>query len=110
MYQNQVTHTQQYAETPLTKVVLWTLVQHVRKDSHSLSFPESGKIGILFRNGSKICKISFVATGFEPQSTDYELAPLLTQPQTLGENRFKINEPYSAVYFRPFKNNSGGYY
>ena len=48
--------------------------------------------------------------GFEPQSTDYKLAPLLTQPQRLGENNHEINEPYSAVYFRPFKNNSGGYY
>ena len=48
--------------------------------------------------------------GFEPQSTDCEVAPLLTQPQRLGENRHEINEPYSATYFRPFKYNSGGYY
>ena len=48
--------------------------------------------------------------GIEPQSTDYQLAPLPTQSWKLGEHRHKINEPYSAVYLRPFKNNSGGYY
>ena len=48
--------------------------------------------------------------GFEPQLTDFQLAPLLTQQQRLVDNRNKINDAYSAIYFRPFKNNSEGYY
>ena len=51
-----------------------------------------------------------MAAGFEPQSTDYQSAPLLTQPLSLGEYEQKINESYSAVSCMPFKYNSGGYY
>ena len=67
-------------------------------------------MGILLGNGSKICKNYFPAAGFEPQSMDHQLAPLLTQPPRLNENIQKINENYSAVSCMPFKNNSGGYY
>ena len=92
------------------KVVFWTLVQHVRKVAHSLFFPESGEIRYFLEIEAKYAKNFFVVEDFEPQTIDYKLAPLLTQPWRLGRIRHEINESYSAVSFRPFKDDSWGYY
>ena len=92
------------------KVVFWTLVQHVRKVAHSLFFPESGKIESFLEIEAKYAKNFFVVEDFEPQTIDYKLAPLLTQPWKLGRIRHEINESYSAVSCRPFKNNFGEFY
>ena len=48
MQWNQVSYTQHYAETPLTKVVLWNLVQHEKKASYSPSFPGMWENGNTF--------------------------------------------------------------